>query len=613
MKSKRPLEKMEHLRTLLYPLGLLSALFFSSRFFLQWIGSEKKKESRVTRSFWILSLAGNGVLALHALIQSQFPLAVLQGVGAAIAWRNLNLMEKNPSPLKSFLPRMIALPLLIAALFLLQAFLLHSFEWMRSPTMPWKENQAENAPFLWHLLGLGGMVLFSSRFWIQWWHAEKMKVSALGKPFWWMSLAGSILSLLYFIRLADVVNVVGYGVGIIPYIRNLMLIKKIPLLLQRKAIFLFAGEQSGDNLGAPLVEQLKKEGYSLRGVGGKQMVAAGLKPCFPIEAFQVMGITAVLSALPRLLLLLRKIKKEILQNPPEAVILIDYQDFNALIAKHLRKSNYQGKIIHYVSPSVWAWRKKRVHSLAKRLDLLLTILPFEKRCYEKTNLAVTYVGHPLCQRVENHLYDPLWKERLEIPEGKKIIGIFPGSRSQEIEHNLPLQLKVAKESLKQDPALFFVISCARPALEARIETLLKKSGLQGVLAPSCHAYDLMRESQGAIATSGTVTLELALHKTPTLVTYCLSFFNYFMGRYVFRIRLPHYSLPNIISEKEIFPEFVHRKLSAQQISRSLHKILGERLKVQQECDEMIHHLRHGDPSKGNPSKQAACAIRDILS
>src|ERR1700722_15994835 len=126
---------MEQFRTLLYPLGLLSALLFTSRFFLQWISSEKKKESRVTRSFWLLSIAGNAILALHALIQSQFPLAVLQGVGAGIAWRNLDLMKKEPCPFKQFLPRMIALPLLIAALFLIQAAVFHSFEWMRPPTM----------------------------------------------------------------------------------------------------------------------------------------------------------------------------------------------------------------------------------------------------------------------------------------------------------------------------------------------------------------------------------------------------------------------------------------------------------------------------------------------
>jgi lipid-A-disaccharide synthase len=599
---------MEHLRTLLYPLGLVSALFFTSRFFLQWLSSEKKKESKVTRSFWILSIVGNGILSIHAIIQSQFPLAVLQGLGAGIAWRNLDLMGKNPRSLKDFLPRIVALPLIIAALFLLQAWILHSFEWMRPPKMPWKEHQATSATFLWHLIGFGGMLLFSSRFWLQWWHAEKMKESKLGKPFWWMSLAGSILSLLYFIRLSDVVNIAGYGVGIIPYIRNLMLHKKPPLKIQKGTLFLFAGEQSGDHLGGPLAERLKKQGYSLWGVGGKKMIAAGLKPLLPMESFQVMGITDVLLALPRLLLLLRKIKKEILRNPPEALILIDYQDFNALISKSLRKSNYRGKIIHYVSPSVWAWRKKRVYGLAKRLDLLLTILPFEKECYAKTSLRVTYVGHPLSQTIENHLYDPSWKEKLGIPAGKKIIGIFPGSRRHEIEHNLSLQLNVAKEALKEDPTLFFVISCAREDLMPKISALLEKSHLQGALAPFSNSYDLMRESHVAIATSGTVTLELALHKTPTLVTYRLSYLNYLVGRYLFRIHLPHYSLPNIISGKEIFPEFVHRSLSTKEISTSLQKLMTHRQEVQKECEKVGHLLEHSDASL-----QAANAITSLLS
>src|ERR1700722_6955471 len=185
---------------------------------------------------------------------------------------------------------------------------------MRPPTMLWKETQAERATFFWHLVGFGGMILFSSRFWIQWWHAEKMNESKLGRLFWWMSLVGSLLSLLYFIRLSDLVNIAGYGVGIIPYIRNLMLIKTSPSEIKKGTLFLFAGEQSGDHLGGALVQQLKKRGYSLRGVGGEKMIASGLTSFLPMESFQVMGITAVLRALPRLLILLHKIKKEIMKD-----------------------------------------------------------------------------------------------------------------------------------------------------------------------------------------------------------------------------------------------------------------------------------------------------------
>ncbi len=588
---------IDNLRTTLYPLGLLASVFFTLRFFLQWIGSEKKKESRVTRSFWHLSWIGNLILAIHAFIQTQFPLAVLQGVGAAIAWRNLELMRPNPRPLKTFLPKMIALPIVIAALFFLQPF-----EWMRPPTLPWTGKQAEHATFLWHFAGFLGMVLFSSRFWIQWWSAEKSNVSYLGKAFWWMSLLGSLLSLLYFIRLNDVVNIAGYGVGVIPYLRNLMLLKKTTPPLQKKKIFLFAGEQSGDHLGGELVEKLKKRGFSLAGVGGKKMKEAGMSLFLPMEEFQVMGFTAVFLAFPRLWKNFRKIKKEVLHASPEAVILIDYPDFNMRLASSLKRSGYKGKLIHYVSPSVWAWRAGRVKTLAKHLDLLLTILPFEKDYYAKTKLKIEYVGHPLVKKVSSYSHHHSWREKVGIPLDKKVLGLYPGSRFHEIEANLPLQLAAAKGT-----DFFVAISCARASLKERIEQLLRESGLQGTIVPSEYSYELMKESTAALATSGTVTLELALHNTPTIVTYRLSSLNYILGRYIFRIKLRLFALPNIILGKEIFPEFVHRKLSTTAIAHSLKKLLENQKEVREECQKVTHSLDTIDSSE-----KAADAINNLL-
>lgn len=368
-----------------------------------------------------------------------------------------------------------------------------------------------------------------------------------------------------------------------------------------KKVFLFAGEQSGDNLGADLIPHLKEKGLSPYGVGGSAMVKMGLELFLPMEAFQVMGITAVMGALPKLWTNFRKIKKEILKTRPSAVILIDYADFNMLLSSRLRKEGYKGKIIHYVSPSVWAWRKKRIYSLAKNLDLLLTILPFEKKYYAKTDLKVEYVGHPLVKKVQNYPYDPLWRQKCGISKERKILALFPGSRGHEIEHNLPVQLAVASKK----PEFLIAISCARDSLKGKIEKHLK--GIEGVIVPSNYCYELMRDCEASLATSGTVTLELCLHKRPTVVTYRLPLLNYLLGRYIFRIRLPYFALPNVIAGFEVFPEFFHRKLSTTEIKKCLDQILTHPEKIESAMREVETCLEIC-----SASERAAAAILKLL-
>lgn len=313
-------------------------------------------------------------------------------------------------------------------------------------------------------------------------------------------------------------------------------------------LFFFAGEQSGDLLGAELISA----DHHCVGVGGPLMQEKGLKPLFDFNAFQVMGFTSILPALPRIFLLFHKIKKWILQNNPKAVILIDYAEFNLHLAKHLRKKGYHGKIIQYVCPSVWAWRKNRIHTLEENLDHLLCILPFETKLFKK--LPTSYVGHPLTRKILRHSYSKTYEH----------IALFPGSRRHEVSANLPLQLAAAKEF-----SCPIAISVANPALEPLIRRLAPDT----LLVPTEYRYDLMRSAKGAIATSGTVVLELGLHQTPTVVTYPLSFFNYFLAKYIFRIRLPFYTLVNLIANREIYPEFIHRKLDSKEIASALQKVM----------------------------------------
>ncbi len=221
---------MEEWRELLYPLGFISSLAFSFRFILQWIQSEKEGKSVVTVSFWKISLIGNIVLMLHAFIQIQFHVSLVQACNALISWRNLNLMNKTKKP-RSLVFVIIAMVMTmsgVVAFFAIQSAFLgsESSSWFRSP---FSEDIIHP---LWHVLGALGLLLFNSRFWIQWWDAEKSQESRLGSMFWWTSLLGGCLTLTYFIRLGDPVNMIGPGFGMIPYIRNLMLIYQN----QRKAV-----------------------------------------------------------------------------------------------------------------------------------------------------------------------------------------------------------------------------------------------------------------------------------------------------------------------------------------------------------------------------------------
>lgn len=357
-------------------------------------------------------------------------------------------------------------------------------------------------------------------------------------------------------------------------------------------LFVFAGEPSGDALGASLLEALHKKNpaFSFYGVGGPLMRKNNFETILEMEKFQVMGFTDVFKAIFKLLRFFKFLKNHLLNAPPEAVILIDYAEWNMRFAKALRKGGYKGKIIQYVSPTVWAWRKNRVKQLAQNCDLLLSILPFEKSYYEGTTLSVCYVGHPLVNEIP-----------IPPPKKRYILSLFPGSRLSEIRLNLPLQLKAVKGL-----SLPIAVSVAREDLKEEIEKLIAQSDVPCLLVPFQERYSLMQESKVALATCGTVNLELALQETPTVVTYKLPFLNYLIGRFVFGIHLSHYSLPNILLNKTLYPEFVQLYPRVAKIRKAIQKLLKEK-NTEEKCRQVRFTLEDVDASE-----RAANAICQIL-
>ncbi len=220
---------MDAWREFLYPLGFISSLIFGTRILVQWISSEVNKASIVSKLFWQLSLFGNLFLALHSLIQVQYHVFIIQASNAVISWRNLNLMGPVYSKAKFQNVLFILATTLITstALFLMLNNL--SFvdfsSWFRTPSSFLTSSQRV-IPFAWHIVGMIGLICFSSRFWIQWINSERQMKSVLSASFWWISLIGDLLILVYFAKIKDPVNLIGPAFGLIPYIRNLMLIKK---------------------------------------------------------------------------------------------------------------------------------------------------------------------------------------------------------------------------------------------------------------------------------------------------------------------------------------------------------------------------------------------------
>lgn len=219
----------EILRQILYPLGFIAQLAFGLRFLVQWIESEKAGKSIVKPSFWRLSFLGNLFLAIHGFVQAQFFICLIQSCNAVISWRNLNLrypLDKQAS-LRSvfFLLFGVTISLVISFYFIVPE-ITGQMDWFRVPVAPWNAESTGTISIAWHIVGFIGYFLFSSRFWVQWWVAEKMHESVLNPAFWWISLSGAFLSIIYFARIGDAVNLVGPAIGLLPYLRNIMLIEK---------------------------------------------------------------------------------------------------------------------------------------------------------------------------------------------------------------------------------------------------------------------------------------------------------------------------------------------------------------------------------------------------
>jgi lipid-A-disaccharide synthase len=365
-------------------------------------------------------------------------------------------------------------------------------------------------------------------------------------------------------------------------------------------LFILAAEPSADLHGARLAEELLKlrPGIKICALAGPRMRKLPIQADFPMESLQVMGFVDVVAKLPIIARQFFALRKRILALQPKAVVCIDYPGFNLRLERSLRRKGYKGKLIHYICPTVWAWGKKRIPLMAETLDLLLVLFPFEKECFKNTPLSIECVGHPLIQAIAPN----------EKRERAQLLGLFPGSRENEIKRNFPLQLAAAQRLKLLDPSIEIAVSISHPEREAQIRRIAGSFPLRFV-APEKN-YDLMRRCRLALATSGTVTLELALHNTPTVVNFAIRPLDVFLAQKIFRIDLPFYCIVNIIASRGIFPELFGPNLTEEALANEALALWFDeekRAACQKGCEEARSLLGEGDASA-----RAAQQIASIL-
>lgn len=381
-------------------------------------------------------------------------------------------------------------------------------------------------------------------------------------------------------------------------------------------LFLIAGEKSGDMLGCNLLKSLKAQvpGYNFMGVGGQEMRQEGMECILRTEDFELHGFSDIIRSVPSLWKQFHIIRHSILTHHPDAVIFIDYPGFNLRMAKSLRKHGYKGKLIQYVCPTIWAWGAKRKQHMEKTLDLVLSIYPFEVPLFNNSPLKIEYVGNPVKENIQQHKYDDQWPALFGIKKTDNLIALFPGSRKGEIQRNLPYQLWACELLKKDNPNLLFAISCAHEKIMPVMHPMLRNVSLKLhqdlFLLPKAYSYELMRDCRSALAKSGTVTLELALHKTPSVVLYKLTRLNRFIAQWILRLNLPHYCIVNILSGKTIYPEVIEKGLSPQKLFQTLlplHEYSEERKRCIEQCQELNEILQEKDASH-----HAAIAVRELI-
>lgn len=374
--------------------------------------------------------------------------------------------------------------------------------------------------------------------------------------------------------------------------------------MARLCVALVAGEASGDILGSGLMRALRERHPDIRfiGVGGPLMEAEGLQSYFPMERLAVMGLVEVLGRLRELLKRRKLLIQTLIDEKPDVFIGIDAPDFTLNIELKLRQAGI--KTVHYVSPSVWAWRQKRVLKIREACDLMLALFPFEARFYEEHGVPVRFVGHPLANTIPLQADRAAARARLGLPADGQVVALMPGSRGGEVGKLGALFLDTAQRLLVERPGLRFVLPCASAARREQIEQMLQGREPLPLTLLDGASHEALAACDAVLIASGTATLEALLYKRPMVVAYRVAGLTYRILKRL--VKSPYISLPNLLAGRLLVPELIQDAATPQALAATLSPLLDDGSQ-QVEFFDAIHRALRQDASA-----QAAEAVLQLV-
>lgn len=371
-------------------------------------------------------------------------------------------------------------------------------------------------------------------------------------------------------------------------------------------VALVAGEASGDILGSGLMQAIKQRHPNAEfiGVGGARMEAEGLKSYFPMERLAVMGLVEVLGRLFELLGRRRQLARDLIAAKPDVFIGIDAPDFNLGLELKLRRAGI--KTVHYVSPSVWAWRQKRVLKIREACDLMLTLFPFEAQFYDEHQVPVRFVGHPLADAIPLQADRAAAREALDLPQDEPVVALMPGSRGGEVARLGELFLDAAVRLRALRPGIHFLLPCATPERREQLEQMLAGRDLPLTLLNG-RSHEALAACDAVLIASGTATLEALLYKRPMVVAYRVAPLTYRILKRL--VKSPYISLPNLLAQRLLVPELIQDAATPEALAQAVAPLIDGG-QVQTEGFDLIHRALRRDASVSAADAVLKLAGRD---
>ena len=386
----------------------------------------------------------------------------------------------------------------------------------------------------------------------------------------------------------------------------------VPAQARVYKIMFVSGEASGDMYTGAVIEALREnhagdgKRFDCFGMGLERMKQAGMRQLINASELALAGIAEIVSHYPKIKRAYRRLQQALKEESPDLLVLVDYPDFNLRLAREAHKLGI--RTLFYISPQIWAWRKKRIKIIADRIDMMVVIFPFEEKIYLDAGIPVRYVGHPLIDEIRKNLPPhPSDKKGDEKKPAEKTVMLLPGSRMTEVRRLLPVLCRASKKIAAKTPAVNFSLLLAANIPEAFVREKLREYRLECTLVQT-HSYAALHNSDVAIAASGTATLQLACCGVPMVIVYKLSWITYALLKKL--VKTPFIGMVNIIAGKEIVPELIQQRANADGICREACALLEDddrRRRIRRELNQVKQAL--GD---GGATKKVARLIREMV-